>query len=292
MNWIQDAGHGGGDPGAVAKGNIEKEYTLEAANYVDKRLREHGISSNVTRASDITLNPSPRTVKVKQYKKGISHHFNAGGGNGSEFIHSIHSNGKFDALLTEEFKQAGYPVRRTFTRKQSNGQDYYYMHRLTGSCRVTIVEYEFVDGANSEKIKDRIYREGMYECVVRAICREEGITYKALGKGDGDPKPEPQKPEPQKPEPAKPEQPSNPPEKYMIPQVNLVRGSRGEAVKQLQRTLNAIYFKCGAVDGSYGPKTEDAVRRFQMVYLPREVDGKYGPNTGKKLESVLKSRGL
>ncbi|WP_148361206.1 N-acetylmuramoyl-L-alanine amidase [Bacillus timonensis] len=28
MNWIQDAGHGGSDSGAIANGNAEKIYTL------------------------------------------------------------------------------------------------------------------------------------------------------------------------------------------------------------------------------------------------------------------------
>jgi hypothetical protein len=52
------------------------------------------------------------------------------------------------------------------------------MHRRTGAVQTTIIEYEFVDGDNSEKIKDKKYREGMYECVVRAVCRQEGISYK------------------------------------------------------------------------------------------------------------------
>ena len=185
MSWIQDAGHGGSDPGAVAKENTEKVYTLEAALYVDKRLGELGIPSDVTRSSDVTLNPDVRTSKVKKYKKCISHHFNAGGGSGVEAIHSIYSNGSFEKLLIEEFTKAGYPVRPrpVYTRKNSSGRDYYYMHSRTGSCRTTILEYEFVDGPQSERIKDRSYREGMYECVVRAICREEGVSYNGPGQG-------------------------------------------------------------------------------------------------------------
>jgi N-acetylmuramoyl-L-alanine amidase len=184
--WIQDAGHGGSDPGAVAKGNTEKVYTLEAEHYVDKRLGDHGIYSHCSRSKDETLSVSARTGKVKKYDKCISHHYNAGGGTGAEFIHSIYSDGKFEKLLQDEFEKAGYPVRRIFDRKGSNG-DYYYMHRETGACRTTIVEYDFVDGNNSEKIKDTSYREGMYECVVKAICREEGVKYKPLAK----PKPKP-----------------------------------------------------------------------------------------------------
>lgn len=87
---------------------------------------------------------------------------------------------------------------------------------------------------------------------------------------------------------AKPPQPIT---TYPLPNGILKRGSRGEAVKQLQRALNAARFKCGQVDGIYGAKTEDAVRRFQMVYLPYEVDGIYGPKTKAKLAEVLQGGG-
>lgn len=182
MKRINDGGHGGKDPGAVANGIKEKEYTLEAALYVDKRLKEHGIASGVTRNKDVTIEPNERTAAVRATKApfGLSHHFNAGGGAGAEFIHSIHSDGKFEHMLADEFKKAGYPVRRVFCRPGNNGKDYYFMHRETGSCRMTIVEYDFVDGPNAAKMKDKKYREGMYECVVRAVCREEGVSYKPL----------------------------------------------------------------------------------------------------------------
>lgn len=174
--WIMDAGHGGSDPGAVSHGNVEKNYTLEAELYVAKRLKELGIPCDVTRTSDTTLDEVPRVLMVKDHAYCLSHHFNAGGGTGAEFIHSIYGDGKFEHILKDEFEKAGYPVRRVFCRRGSNG-DYYYMHRRTGSCNTTIIEYDFVDGANADKIKDRAYREGMYECVVRAVCRQENVSY-------------------------------------------------------------------------------------------------------------------
>ena len=79
--------------------------------------------------------------------------------------------------------------------------------------------------------------------------------------------------------------------RYPLPSGILRRGSKGADVKLLQNALNAVNFKCGQADGIYGPKTEDAVRRFQKVYLPYEVDGIYGPNTKSKLQAVLKSKG-
>jgi GH25 family lysozyme M1 (1,4-beta-N-acetylmuramidase)/peptidoglycan hydrolase-like protein with peptidoglycan-binding domain len=75
--------------------------------------------------------------------------------------------------------------------------------------------------------------------------------------------------------------------KITLPSGVLKKGDRGEKVKQLQKALNQLHFNCGAVDGIYGNKTEDAVRRFQMVYLPYEVDGIYGPHTKKAMEKQL-----
>lgn len=179
--WVQDGGHGGIDGGASHNGFLEKKYTLEASMYVNKRLNELGISSDVTRDKDVSLPNNPRTNKVKKFDKCISHHFNAGGGVGAEFIHSLHANGNFEKLLVDEFKKAGYQLRSKpiYTRKypNTNNTDYYFMHRETGKCRTTIVEYDFVDGKNNSKLKNKDYRVGMYECVVKAICRDEKIKY-------------------------------------------------------------------------------------------------------------------
>lgn len=72
----------------------------------------------------------------------------------------------------------------------------------------------------------------------------------------------------------------------------LKRGDTGQHVKELQRMLCNVFFYPDkvatnkGVDGIYGPKTESAVRRFQMVYLPREVDGIAGQNTISKLKAL------
>ena len=181
-NWIIDAGHGGTDPGFVANGVKEKDWTLEAALYIQKRLKDLGISAAVTRTKDVTLSENERVNKVKQYKYCISCHFNAGGGNGLETIHSIYADGKFEHRLVEIAKNEGFPLRPrpVYTRTYPGNpkQDYYYMHRRTGACRTTIVEFDFLDGPNINKLKDKKYRERLYECVVHAICNQEGKPYK------------------------------------------------------------------------------------------------------------------
>ncbi|MED4029955.1 peptidoglycan-binding protein [Priestia megaterium] len=84
---------------------------------------------------------------------------------------------------------------------------------------------------------------------------------------------------------------------YPLPTEVLKKGKRGDSVSQLQNALAAVHFypnknaKNHGVDGIFGTDTENAVRRFQMVYVPHQVDGVYGPNTKEKLQAVLKSKG-
>ncbi|MGG1069506.1 N-acetylmuramoyl-L-alanine amidase [Priestia megaterium] len=92
------------------------------------------------------------------------------------------------------------------------------------------------------------------------------------------------------PNPSPTPSPTPPSEQYPLPNGILKQGDSGEAVKQLQKALNAVNFKVGFVDGIYGVQTKDAVRRFQLVYLPYDVDGIYGPQTKNKLAAVLKAK--
>lgn len=58
----------------------------------------------------------------------------------------------------------------------------------------------------------------------------------------------------------------------------LRRGSRGEDVRSLQRTLQMHGFDTGPADGIFGSRTESAVRAFQQAYRLK-VDGVVGPQT-------------
>lgn len=87
------------------------------------------------------------------------------------------------------------------------------------------------------------------------------------------------------PEPAKPT--PVPAKKYPLPTGVYNYGDKGPAITKLQVALNAAFFKCGTPDGIYGPKTEDAVTRFQKVYMAYDVDGIYGPKTRAALDKVV-----
>jgi peptidoglycan hydrolase-like protein with peptidoglycan-binding domain len=63
----------------------------------------------------------------------------------------------------------------------------------------------------------------------------------------------------------------------------------GESVKELQTMLNALGFKCGKVDGKFGPRTLSAVRLFQTNNPPLIVDGVVGAATWAVLEEKAKA---
>lgn len=85
---VIDAGHGGSDPGTIANGITEKDYTLKISDYIHKRLDDMGISNEMTRTNDTTLDSNNRPKKVQSfYGNGedvivVSNHINAGGGEG------------------------------------------------------------------------------------------------------------------------------------------------------------------------------------------------------------------
>lgn len=94
---VIDAGHGGTDPGAIANGITEKDYTLKISKYIQKRLDDLGIENSMTRTGDETLGPSVRPGRAQSfYGNGkdvivLSNHINAGGQDENYVIKTRHS---------------------------------------------------------------------------------------------------------------------------------------------------------------------------------------------------------
>ena len=87
---VIDPGHGGVDSGAIGSDVLEKDYNLLISQYMYDRFKELGVPVQITRDSDITLEPSARTNKILSFFGNspdvivLSNHLNAGGG---EFIY-------------------------------------------------------------------------------------------------------------------------------------------------------------------------------------------------------------
>ncbi|MCW2504945.1 MAG: N-acetylmuramoyl-L-alanine amidase [Actinomycetia bacterium] len=67
----------------------------------------------------------------------------------------------------------------------------------------------------------------------------------------------------------------------------LRQGSKGNAVKTLQRNLNTVMKSGLGVDGDFGPATTAAVKAFQTKYK-LEVDGEYGTKSAAMMKGALK----
>lgn len=95
---VVDAGHGGDDPGAVSGGLREKDFTLEAANYMYNRFKELGVPVAITRDSDVTLSRQQR-LNTMNNSFGtdpkviiLSNHINSGGGEGQSVTNKCITN--------------------------------------------------------------------------------------------------------------------------------------------------------------------------------------------------------
>ena len=70
----------------------------------------------------------------------------------------------------------------------------------------------------------------------------------------------------------------------------LKKGSEGDAVKGLQNALNERASQGVAVDGHFGPATENALKGFQQA-ASLSVDGIAGPATWQALNVYVVQRG-
>ena len=69
----------------------------------------------------------------------------------------------------------------------------------------------------------------------------------------------------------------------------LMKGDKGDAVKELQNNLNTLGYSCGSADGIFGDATDKAVRAFQSAY-GLTVDGKYGNSSKAKMVEALNAK--
>lgn len=189
MNYkvIVDAGHGGNDPGAIGNNLKEKDLNLRAALYIDKRLKELGIDSVLTRDSDISLPKDDRIRKIKSLTDKpqdtllISNHINAGGGEGAEVVYSLKNAPTLANLVLSNIGDVGQKTRKIYQRRlpEDPNKDYYYILRESGVAEPLLIEYGFIDNINdSKRLNQEI--EKYAESVVRAIAEYLGVAYSEI----------------------------------------------------------------------------------------------------------------
>lgn len=177
---IEDAGHGGADPGAVGPLFPEKDLTLQISLYRHRRFKELGIPTVLVRNTDETVDPATRARRIRESgeKHCISDHINAGGGTGAEIWVSIRSNKVWANLVAEELRAIGVHVRGVKTRTLPGRPDldYYFLHREIFNVETLIIEYGFIDSADAAAlVRDWQQRA---EAVIKGTCRYLGVEYR------------------------------------------------------------------------------------------------------------------
>ena len=181
---VIDAGHGGSDPGAV-NGNIkEKDFNLEAANYIYNRLKELGIPVAITRDTDEDIGRNERLSRMLNAFGNdkdviiLSNHINAGGGEGAEVVYSLRNDDTLSKMILNEIGNAGQIQRKVYQRRlpEDPSKDYYYIMRQTPNTEAVLIEYRFIDNPKDlNKLQNNLldYAEG----VVKAVANYIGVDY-------------------------------------------------------------------------------------------------------------------
>lgn len=179
---IIDPGHGGWDPGGGSNNYFkEKDLVLKISNYQNKRFKELGLPSVLTRDEDTTLSPSDRLTRIQNLGATkndvlISNHINNGGSSGGEVIYSIRGNNELPQMIANELNKNGVPIRNVYQRIGKTGKDYYFILRGTTPNNAMIIEYGFADNPNDT---NRLVYEwpNLAEGVVKAITNYYQIPY-------------------------------------------------------------------------------------------------------------------
>lgn len=185
---VVDAGHGGSDPGAVSGNLREKDFNLEAANYMYNRFKELGVPVAITRDTDETLSRTERlntmTNTFGNDSKVIvlSNHINAGGGEGAEIVYPLRTSSVLPKAILDEIGSRGQIKRKIYQRvlPEDPTKDYYYIMRQTPNTTALLIEYGFIDNPRDQvKLQNNIldYAEG----VVKAVSEYIGVPYTAPG---------------------------------------------------------------------------------------------------------------
>lgn len=182
MKVFIDAGHGGSDPGAVNGNLIEKNMTLVTANAAAEFLKQHGCEVKLSRTSDTYLSLSQRATLANQWGANIfvSCHYNAGGGDRGEVIHSVYvGKGKEIAgFVSAEMKNIGQTTVKEYSRTSSSGKGDYHTVIANTNMPAVIVEGCFIDNELDRQIADTVEEQKeIGYAVARGILRYLGIKF-------------------------------------------------------------------------------------------------------------------
>ena len=179
MKVFLDAGHGGKDPGACASGLVEKSMTLITAKGAKAQLEAAGVTVMLSRTDDRFLTLTERAEKANRWGADllVSCHYNAGGGDRGEVIHSV-SGGRGKALAEKvamSIAELGQGSTRIYCKPATSGSGDYFTVIAKSNMPAIIVEPCFIDSSDRELADTEDKQWGMGIAVAKGILNYLGI---------------------------------------------------------------------------------------------------------------------
>lgn len=179
-----DFGHGGSDTGAISNGLIEKNINLVTGLECKKVLAANGVKVATSRLDDRYVGLKERAEMANAWGADyfISIHYNSGGGDGVEVIHSI-IGGKGEklakAVVNSINKVVGQNLRAksTYSKSGVDGRDYYAVIRETNMDAI-IIECGFIDSPDRILFDTSQKQQMMGAAIAYGILDYLGITIK------------------------------------------------------------------------------------------------------------------
>jgi N-acetylmuramoyl-L-alanine amidase len=260
------AGHGGKDSGAVFGGLVEKTMNLHVAQKLNALLIAAGFETVMTRDSDVFVELSEGCNIANNSGADIftSIHHNAGGGDGYEVYHSMHSEAgtRLAQCIANQYDIAGQNRHGSGVRIRESerfpGHDYYTELSDTNMPAI-ISEFAYIDSSDNTIVDSIPELEAEAVALFKGICAYFGVS-ESVPVVTISAKPEP-----------------------------IV--ARDNSIQELQHNLNRLKF-VGAdgnrlsEDGVQGRNTTYALRQLQYI-TNIKVDGFVGPQTFGAINAII-----
>lgn len=177
-----DFGHGGSDSGAVSGGLVEKNMNLVTGLECKEVLEQYGVEVKLSRGSDIYVSLGERVSMANNWRADyfVSCHYNAGGGDRGEVIHSIYRNKGLSLAnsIAAAMKSEGQDTMKVYEKRDQDNKDYYYVIKNTRMDAV-IVEGGFIDNAVDRQLFDTVEKQkAMGRAIAYGILDYLGIAIK------------------------------------------------------------------------------------------------------------------
>lgn len=180
-----DAGHGGDDPGAEAKGRLEKDDTLVMAKAIKKALEKKGFKVVMSRTEDVTVDREARGKMANEAGAGLMiscHRNKATEGQGIEmWIPS--ANGNADRMLGESImfymEKVGITANRGVRAGTLPDATDDYAENRTSNMPSVLIEFGFMSDDEDNELFDTHLNE-----YAAAVAKGVSKTYANLYEKD------------------------------------------------------------------------------------------------------------